>query len=247
VIRFAIRFLRYLGAFLNGKLDEVMDPRVLIEQAIVEARRQHALLCEQAAAVIGNQRELEIKMARSNEEIGRLRARTEQALLLADRARKADEPAKADSHEETARVFASHLISLESGLRNLTDLHAKSLAGSATARRAVEQNANVLRTQLAQRTRLLNELDAAKLAERMNEAIAQISAMSFGGELPTLTDVRDRIDERMARATGRAELGAGSVDARMLDVERSVIDREGEERLAEIRKSLGFAERSATT
>jgi phage shock protein A len=240
VIRFAIRLMRYLGAFLNGKLDEVMDPRVLIEQAIVEARRQHALLSEQAAAVIANQKELEIKMARSTEEIGRLRGRTEQALVLADRARRSHDAAKADAHEETARVFASHLVSVEGGLRNLTELHAKAVAGSATARRAIEQNAYVLRNQLAERTRLLNELEAAKLAERMNEAIAQVSAFSVGGELPSLPDVRDRIDERMARATGRAEIAAGSVDARMLDVERSVIDREGEERLAEIRSAMGL-------
>ena len=58
--------------------------------------------------------------------------------------------------------------------------------------------------------------------------------------MPTLTDVRDRIDRKMALATGRGELAAESVDVRALDVERSVIDREGEERLEEIRKDLGL-------
>lgn len=240
MIRFTIRLFRYLGAFLNGKLDEVMDPRVLIEQAIAEARRQHGLLSEQAGAVIANQRELEIKMSRSNDDIGRLRARTEQALMLADRAARAGDQTKAEEHERTARVFASQLVSVESTLRSLTELHAKAVAASATARRAVEQNAYVLRQQLTERSRLLTELEAAKLAERMNQAIAQVSTVSIGGDTPTLADVRDRIDERMARATGHAELAAGSVDARMLDVERSVIDREGEERLAEIRNGLGL-------
>ena len=42
----------------------------------------------------------------------------------------------------------------------------------------------------------------------------------------TLADVRDRIDERFARATGQGEIASGSIDARMLDTERSVIDRE---------------------
>lgn len=240
MIRFTIRLLRYLGAFLNGKLDEVMDPRVLIEQAIVEARRQHGLLSEQAGAVIANQRELEIKMSRANDEIGRLRARAEQALVLADRAQKAGDATKAEDHERTAHVFANQLVATEGTVRSLTELHAKAVAASATARRAVEQNAYVLRQQLTERSRLLNELEAAKLAERMNEAIAQVSTISIGSELPSLTDVRDRIDGRMARATGRAEITAGSVDARMLDVERSVIDREGEDRLAEIRKGLGL-------
>jgi phage shock protein A len=240
VIRFTIRLLRYLGAFLNGRLDEVMDPRVLIEQAIIEARRQHGLLSEQAGAVIANQKELEIKMSRSNDEIGRLRARAEQALVLANRANTSGDETKAEEHEQTARVFASQLVSIESSLRSMTELHAKAVAASATARRAVEQNAFALRQQLIERSRLLSELEATKLAERMNEAIAQVSTVSIGADLPGLMDVRDRIDERMARATGRAELTAGSVDERMLDVERSVIDREGEERLTEIRNALGL-------
>ena len=50
---------------------------------------------------------------------------------------------------------------------------------------------------------------------------------------------------RVARATGRGELAAGSLDARMLDTERSVIDREGEERLEEIRRGLGLDKQEA--
>src|SRR2546429_396571 len=87
MIRFLLRSIHYLGAFLNGRLDEVMDPRVQIEQAIGEARRQHGLLSEQAAAVIANQRELEIKISPSQSETDRLRRCAEQALLLAERSR----------------------------------------------------------------------------------------------------------------------------------------------------------------
>ena len=51
------RAWRYLVAVLSGKLDQASDPKVQIEQAIEEARQQHALLSQQAAAVIGNERE----------------------------------------------------------------------------------------------------------------------------------------------------------------------------------------------
>jgi phage shock protein A len=245
VIRFMLRTARYLGAFLNGKLDQVMDPRVLIEQAIFEGRRQHALLSEQAAAVIGNQRELEIKMSRYDTELTRLRKCAEQALLLADRARKAGEIDAADGHERTARVFAVQLGSVESARTSLGQLHAKAAIASSAARRAVEQNAFALQRQLTERARLLTDLEAAKLAERMAEAIKQVSTVGAASDIPTLADVRERIDVRMAMATGRGEIAAGSVDARILDTERSVIDREGDERLEEIRKGLGLAGRSS--
>ena len=225
MIRFLLRSIHYLGAFLNGRLDEVMDPRVQIEQAIGEARRQHGLLSEQAAAVIANQRELEIKISRSQSETDRLRRCAEQALLLADRARKSGDEAKAASHEATARVFANQLAAVESAVASLTDLHGKAIAAAGIARRAVEQNAFVLQQQLT---------------ERMAAALTQVNAVGAGGNVPTLADVRDRIDARVARATGRGELAAGSVDARLLDTERSVIDHEGETRLEEIRRGLGL-------
>jgi len=245
VIRFMLRTIHYLGAFLNGRLDEVMDPRVQIEQAIGEARRQHGLLSEQAAAVIANQRELEIKVSRSETEIARLRRCAEQALLLADRARKAADPIKADEHERTARVFAAQLASVDTAVASLRELHGKATAASAAARRAVEQNRYVLERQLTERAHLLSELEAAKLAERMTAALSQVSAVGSNAAAPSLADVRDRIDMRVARATGRGELAAGSLDARMLDTERSVIDREGEERLEEIRRGLGLDKQEA--
>jgi len=111
---------------------------------------------------------------------------------------------------------------------------------SAAARRAVEQNAFVLQRQLTERARLLTDLEAAKLAERMAQAIKQVSTVGAASDVPSLADVRERIDARIAMATGRGEIAAGSVDAHMLDTERSVIDREGEERLEEIRRGLGL-------
>jgi phage shock protein A len=242
MMRFMLRTARYLGAFLNGRLDQVMDPRVLIEQAIAEGRRQHALLSEQAAAVIANQRELEIKMSRSDAEVARLRKCAEQALLLADRARRSGEAEAAARHERTARVFAVQLASVESARASLDELHTKATVASGAARRAVEQNAFALQRQLNERARLLTDLEAAKLAERMAEAIKQVSAVGISNDLPNLAEVRERIDARIAMATGRGEIAAGSVDAHMLDTERSVIDREGEERLEEIRKGLGLGD-----
>ena len=50
---------RYLMALFNSKIDEHADPKVQIQQAIEEAQRQHQALTQQAAQVIGNQRQLE--------------------------------------------------------------------------------------------------------------------------------------------------------------------------------------------
>ena len=56
--RIVKRAWRYLEAALERRLEQAADPRVQIEQAIEEAKRQHALLTQQAAEVVGNEREL---------------------------------------------------------------------------------------------------------------------------------------------------------------------------------------------
>ena len=60
---------KYLMALFGAKIDEHADPKVQIQQAIEEAQRQHQVLVQQAAAVIGNQRQLEMKLSRQMTEV----------------------------------------------------------------------------------------------------------------------------------------------------------------------------------
>src|SRR5205814_9001234 len=106
MFRLITRSWHYAVAFISGTLDTFADPRVQIEQAIEEAKRQHAALSDQAAAVIGNQRELQLKLTRTVTELERLRASVSQALLLAEDARTKGDTERAAAHERTARLFA---------------------------------------------------------------------------------------------------------------------------------------------
>jgi phage shock protein A len=236
---------RYLVAALSGKLDEVSDPRIQIEQAIEEAKTQHQLLSQQAAAVIGNQRELELKLTRSIEETEKLQANARQALLLAEQARQAGDDAKASTYEDSARAFATRLVSAESAMRDLHTMHERASQASAQARAAVENNAMALQKKLAERTRLLSQLDQAKMQERLNTAMASMTQLAPAGDTPTLDQVRDKIEARYARALGQAELTSNSVEARMIEVERAALDVEGAARLESIRETLGLP--AATT
>ena len=52
----------YLKASLDKSVDDNADPKVLVHQAMNGAREQHKAVADQAAAVIGNARQLEIAM-----------------------------------------------------------------------------------------------------------------------------------------------------------------------------------------
>ncbi|MFF0307675.1 PspA/IM30 family protein [Streptosporangium sp. NPDC004379] len=239
------RAWRYLVFALSGRLDELADPRIQIEQAIQEAKEQHQRLSQQAAAVIGNEHELQLKLTRSLEEAEKLQANARQAVLLAEQARAAGDERKALSYEDSARAFASRLVAAETALQDARLMHERAAQSSAQARAAVETNAMALQKKIAERMRLLSQLDQAAMQEQLNKAMGDLSGLAPAGETPTMDQVRDKIEKRYARALGEAELTSNSVEARMIEVERAAIDVEGAARLEAIKESLALERKPA--
>src|SRR5690348_17906874 len=113
---------RYMMALFGAKIDEYADPKVQIQQAIEDAQRQHQALAQQAAQVIGNQRQLEMKLSRQMSEVEKLQASARQALVLADQARAKGDTQKATQYEQTAQTFATQLVTTEQGMEDLKSL-----------------------------------------------------------------------------------------------------------------------------
>lgn len=239
-MRLLKRTWKYLVAALTGRLNEMADPRVQIEQAIEEAKRQHELLSQQAAAVLGNRRELELKLARQFDEVEKLQASARQSLVLADEARKGGDADKSQDYEQTAQAFATKLVAAESSMKDLKTLHDQSLKSAESAKAAVEQNAFMLQKRLAERSKLLSQLEHTKMQERMNEALKSVSSIASADDVPSLEEVRQKIESRYARALGTAEITSGTIEAKMLEVEKATIDAQGAQRLESIRKTLGL-------
>src|SRR3954453_15243623 len=104
---------KYMMALFGAKIDEYADPKVQIQQAVEEAQRTHQALVQQAAAVIGNQRQLEMRLSRQMSEVEKLQNSARQALVLSDQARAAGDENKAAQFENTAQAFASQLVAAE--------------------------------------------------------------------------------------------------------------------------------------
>ncbi len=232
---------KYLMALFGSKIDEHADPKVQIQQAIEDAQRQHQALVQQAAAVIGNQRQLEMKLSRQLGEVEQLTSNARQALVLADRARSSGDDKKATDYESTAQTFATQLVAAESSVEDLKSLHDQALSAATQARQAVDNNAMLLQTKLAERTKLLSQLEQAKMQETVARSLESMSTLSAPGTTPSLDEVRDKIERRYATALGRADLASGSVEGRRLDVQKATLDLAGSSRLEEIRRSMAPA------
>ncbi|MEH1125440.1 PspA/IM30 family protein [Micromonospora sp. CPCC 206061] len=229
---------RYMMALFGAKIDEYADPKVQIQQAIEDAQRQHQALVQQAAAVIGNQRQLEMKLSRQMSEVERLQSMARQALVLADKARASGDEAEAGKYEQTAQTLATQLVAAEQSMEDLKSLHDQALGAAAQARRAVENNSMVLQQKLAERTKLLSQLEQAKMQESVARSLESMSSLAAPGNTPSLDEVREKIERRYANAMGRAELAGNSVEGRMLEIQKSTLDMAGTSRLEQIRASM---------
>jgi len=233
-----VKAWKYMSAWFSTKIDENADPKVQIEQAIQEAQRQHQALTQQAAAVIGNQRQLEMQLDRQLNTVDDMHAQTRQALVLAEKARADGDGAKAAQFERTAQALANQLISAESSLEDLKRLHDQALQAAGQAREAVQTNAQVLQQRLAERSKLLSQLEQAKMQETVAKSLQQMNDLAAPSNVPTLDEVRDKIEKRYAIALGQAELARDTTGAQVLEVQKATRDMQGTARLDEIRAAL---------
>ncbi|MBC6795670.1 PspA/IM30 family protein [Corynebacterium sp. LK28] len=232
-----VKAWKYLMALFDNKIEENADPKIQIEQAIAEAQKQHQALSQQAAAVIGNQRQLEMKLNRQLEDVEKLQANTKQALNLADKARAAGDQQKAMEYENAAEAFAAQLVTAEQSVEDMKSLHDQALQQAAQAKQAVERNSMQLQQKAAERTKLLSQLEQAKMQEKVAASLQSMDAVTANGS-PNLDQVREKIERRYANALGQSELAQNSVQGRMAEVERAGIQMAGHSRLEQIRAEM---------
>ena len=84
----------------------------------------------------------------------------------------------------------------------------ESTQASDQAKAAVHQNSRLLQEKIAEKSKLLSQLDQAKMQEEMNSAMAQLNE-SVGADVPTLAEVQEKIQARYAKAKATAELDRG--------------------------------------
>ncbi|HYI62053.1 MAG TPA: PspA/IM30 family protein [Acidimicrobiales bacterium] len=244
MIKLFRRFWKYLTAGANQKFNEKADPKIQLEQAIAEAQEQHRRLTEQAASVIAQQKQTELRLNRKLDDLEKLNANARQAIIMAEEATKAGDAAKVTQYTHAAETFATQLVTTEAEVEELKAMALSSTQASDQAKAAVSQNGMLLQRKLAERQKLLSQLEQAKMQEQMNAAMTSLSA-TVGADVPSLNEVRDKIEQRHAQAQGMSELHGQSVEGRMLEVEQAAQNTQAQTRLAQLKAELGLGSTAA--
>ncbi len=241
----ATKWWKHLTASLPGKRDDKADPKAQLAQAIIEAQNQHKRLMDQAANVITNQKQAEIRLNNKMTELEKLNVNARQALVLASDAQQSGDAAKSAHYTQAAETIADKLISVEADVESLTSMVLESTQAADQAKTAVRTNSRLLQEKLAEKSKLLSQLEQAKMQEEMNAAMAQLSE-TVGDDVPSFAEVEEKINARYAKATAVSDLRADSVASRVLEIEEATANVAAQNRLTELRDELGLAATPAT-
>ena len=233
------KWWKYLTAKLTGNFNDRADPKIQLEQAISEAQGQHQRLKEQATSVIANQKQAEIRLNTKMTELEKLNANARQALIMAADAQKAGNTDKGTQYNHAAETIAGQLIQVEKDVESLKSMVLSTTEASDQAKAAVGQNSRLLQQRIAEKSKLLSQLEQAKMQEEMNTAMRQLNE-TVGDDVPTLREVQEKIEARYARAKASAELNETSVESSVLEIEQATANVEAQGRLSELRAELGL-------
>jgi phage shock protein A len=233
------KWWKYLTAKLSGKFEENADPKIQLEQALTEAQAQHRRLKEQAANVIASQKQAEIRLNGKMAELEKLNANARQALIMASDAEKSGDAAKATQLTSAAETIANQLIQVEKDVEDLKAMVMDATSAADQAKAAVNQNSRLLQQKLAEKNKLLSQLEQAKMQEQMNTAMTQLNE-TVGDDVPTLNEVKEKIEARYAKAKAHSEISGASVESSVLEIEQATANVEAQSRLSQLRAELGL-------
>ncbi|MCF4007699.1 PspA/IM30 family protein [Corynebacterium uropygiale] len=237
---------KYLTSSLDAKIEENADPQIQINQAVEAAKKQHQQVSEQAATLIGQQRQLEMKLNRLLEDQERIQSQARQALTLADKARSSGEETTATEYEQAAEVLAAQLVSVEQQIDDTRTMHQNAQAAAEQAKNQQKESEARLQQQLSELEQLRSQAVQADMQQKATEALDSTRQFRADDSTPTLDSVRDKIERRYANALGAQELVRDNLSENIANVEAIEKDMRASARLDQIRAELDGGSSTST-
>lgn len=233
------RWWNYIKSWFGMKSKEIMDPKVEIESAINEAQKRDQTLRNEAAKVIAHRTRVADEMSEAATDLAESKELARQALLKSDAAMKAGNTADADKWNQAAQGIAMKMQASQSNVDSFQQQLAIADQQAEAAKTAVHDNAMSLQQITAKRMEMLGQLEQAKMQESVNNAMASINA-NVGGDAPSLKEIEDKIQDRMASAMAKTELTAATPEGAMAELKREVNMSGATAALDDLRSELGL-------
>jgi phage shock protein A len=220
------RFWRYLVAWVTGKVEQLEDPEVLLDQARREMQQTLARNRERAIQAITQKNMLQAEVEKLERTVRDLERKAELALQQGKR--------------DLALQIVREKKAQEGALETMRASLQQAIETVESIKLAIRRQEEEVRVKTAQALAMKARWKQAQIQTAINKALEGISVENIESSWAT---AEQRIQRAEAEAAARQEMAAQSLQGRIAALQDAQIDHEAEEELAKIEQRLGCAQR----
>ncbi|MFJ6246564.1 MULTISPECIES: PspA/IM30 family protein [unclassified Streptomyces] len=226
------RVTQLAKANINALLDQAEDPQKMLDQLIRDYANNIADAEEAVAATIGNLRLMEQDHQEDVDAAKEWGGKALAASRKADGLRSGGRAAEADRFDNLAKVALGRQLQSEKEARTAEPTIAAQTEVVAKLRTGLDRMRAKLAELQAKRDELVARAKSARAQNTMTDAVRNVDVLDPTSELSRF---EDKVRREEARALGRQELAASSLDAQFEQLDALGDDAEIEARLAALK------------
>ncbi len=226
------RIAQLTRANINALLDQAEDPEKMIDQLIRDFTNSIAEAEEATATTIGNLRLLEADKSEDETAVREWGAKAAAASARADQLRSAGQAGEADRFDGLAKY------ALQSQIQHEGEIEAAlpQIAAQTQVVEKLKTGLNDMRLKLEELKRRRDDLVArSRAAQAQSQVMDAMSHIDVLDPTSELSRFEEKVRRDEARAAGKAELAASSLDAQFDSLDDLAADAEVARRLAALK------------
>ncbi|MFF6837631.1 PspA/IM30 family protein [Streptomyces tanashiensis] len=226
------RVTQLAKANINALIDQAEDPQKMLDQLIRDYSNNIAEAEEAVAATIGNLRLMEQDHEEDVDAAKEWGGKALAASRKADELRSGGQTAEADRFDNLAKVALGRQLQSEKEARTAEPTIAAQTEVVGKLRTGLDQMKEKLGELKARRDELVARAKSAQAQNRMMDAVKSIDVLDPTSELSRF---EDKVRREEAKALGKQELAASSLDAQFEQLDALGDSAEIEARLAALK------------
>jgi len=204
-------------------LDKLEDPEMVLQQTIRDMRERVPDLNNSVAQVMATERLLAKSKERLSEQVVDLDSKIKASVKM--------------GRDDIATAYIGQLQQAQLDLQKTGQQLDHATNASKQALKARDNYVLQMQKRSAEAMQLISASKQAKLQEQLAQTM---ETFNVGDDSSTFSEMREKIDRRVAAAEAKLQLGTSSVDAQMHDIEREAMDMQLHDKLLEYKQNMGL-------
>ena len=217
------RMMRYLRALIMGKLDEIEDPELMINETLREMKENQIKNRELAVQAITQKNNLQSEVDKLERSVTDLENKATRALQAGNR--------------DLAKTFLREKSIQEQTLTTMRTSLGQATEASEKVKIAIKADEERMKVRAAEALAMKTQMKQAQIQIEINKAL---DGLQFSDTEQDWNKASERITGMQSEANARSEIASTSVDARMREIEVSQMDVETDRQLAELEAKLAM-------